>query len=91
MSAESRHLLQQLHMAAPQTHDCGHQDLGSGTADASIVIFYSPQPSPLQHRKNTHKVTRYTLCPETTILDTSKVRQMLCGTEKKDLLAINLN
>lgn len=37
MSAGTRSVLHQLNVAAAPTHDVGHQDVGSGAADTSVI------------------------------------------------------
>lgn len=37
VSAEPRFVLNQLHVAAASTHDLGHQDVGTGAADTSMM------------------------------------------------------
>ena len=54
MSAEPRFVLHQLHVAAAPTHDLGHQDVGTGAADTSMMT------SQILTNLYTHTHTQYT-------------------------------
>lgn len=55
MSAGPRFVLHQLNVAAAPTHDLGHQDVGSGAADTSVITSQT-LTNLHTHKIYTHKV-----------------------------------
>lgn len=64
--AGPRVVLHQLHVAAAPTHDLGHQDVGSGAADASVIHRHNKRLTNLHTHTHTiykYKKLRYTHRP----------------------------